>query len=109
MEGRGYDISGSGLIKCGSKLIGRVGKLSVHIYPETIFLNIEKAPVTPSLLKTFLDPTLPDLEVIVEAGQYYYVVKDGKVNRATLSAKRGENLYVKQVEIVSLHIEMVPR
>lgn len=106
---RGYDFSGLGIIRYKDKIVGKIENMSVHIYPETIFLSIEQTPATSSLIEPFLSPIVPELEVIIEVGHFNYVVKTGKVNKTTLSAKRGETVYFKQVEIVSLAIEMVPR
>jgi hypothetical protein len=108
MMERGYVFSGTGIIKHENQMLCEVDEIFIHMYPEAIFLSIPQIPATPFLVKTFFDPAVPELEVIVKVGSFCYVVKDGKVNTATFNAKSGESFYVKQIEIISLAIEMIP-
>lgn len=109
MEEGGYDVSGIGVIKREDRIIGRIEKVSVHIYPEEIFLRTEKKPATMPLMVAFLDPTVPKLEIVIEVGQFHYIAEGAKVNKAEFEAKKGEIVYIKEAEIIPLVVEKVPR
>jgi len=108
VEERGYDISGSGVIKREGQIIGRVEQITVHIYPEEIFLSIDKTPATAPLIGAFLDPSVPKLEIVIEVDRFHYVAKEAKVNTATLEGKKGEIIYLVDVQILPFEIEKIP-
>lgn len=101
---RYYELCGRGIIKCrGQEII--VDQIAVHIYPEGIFLTIEKTPATAQAMRVVFDPSVPELEVNVNVNEFVYVARKAKVNKAQFFLKRGESPYITDVEIVSIQIE----
>ena len=107
VEERGYELCGGGVIKCRGEEIASIDQIFVHIYPEEIFLTIQKTPATMRLMQVVFDPNVPELEVNVEVNEFVYLAKKAKVNKAQFSVKRGETAYITDVEIIPLQIEKV--
>ncbi len=102
---RGYELCGRGIIKCRGEEIARIDRIFAHIYPEEIFLTIEKTPATAQLMQVVFDPNVPELEVNVEVNGFVYSVKKAKLNKAKFSVRRGETAYITDVEIATIQIE----
>ena len=109
MEERGYDISGSGVIKWKGQIIARIEQISIHIYPESISLNIRRIPATASLIKALLSSDELKLEVITEVNNFFYIAKEAMINRFTIEGKKGEILYLTDIEMITLEIEKMPK
>jgi len=90
MEDRGYDVSGKGVIKYKGRIIGIVEQISIHIYPEEIFLEIEKTPATLPLMKVLLDQSVPELEIVTEVGEFYYIAKHARVKKISVEGEKGK-------------------
>lgn len=84
-EERGHELCGQGVIKCRGEEVASIDQVFVHIYPEEIFLTIQKVPATMRLMQVVFYPNVPE---------FVYSAKKAKVNKAQFSVKRGETAYI---------------
>ncbi|PIU59482.1 hypothetical protein COS86_04015 [Candidatus Bathyarchaeota archaeon CG07_land_8_20_14_0_80_47_9] len=102
----GYEWIGSGTIRHNGKEPAHIDTITVRISPDEILLRVDKTPATPFLIDAAFRP-LHGLEIQVKVDGFLYVVKGAIINKATLSAKKDDIVYLKDIKILAVQIDKI--